>query len=399
MTRRGGLTPRGFAFVGIGIALLAVAWSLRLFDLVWPALGAILVPLVALLVTLMFYPRLRVTREIRPTLIPAGGEMTMDLTLVNHGLAWGVGLEVSDSLPPGFGGTQYFTIPAQLRGQATHHTLVLQPRRRGQFVLDGLEYQAQDPLGLSARIARSEAASTVRVTPMVFEVPMTMLRASGREGETPIPQSTVWGPDDATAREYQPRDDVRRIHWPLTARTGELMVRREEQAWDPAAWVLLDSRAWDGSRATKVTFEWLVSLVASWGVRLAGEGFELHLTDADGETFSVVGGTSVTRTTSWLEYLVDVTTSDEESLTGGVSSIARAQSGHETLAILGRLSVADARQLVAAESGVSRCHAFIVPPTAERSAEHERGVEILTAHGWVVRTVPVGSKPDDWSRA
>ncbi len=43
-------------------------------------------------------------------------------------------------------------------------------------------------------------------------------------------------------REYRLGDDLRRVHWASTARTGDLMVRREEQPWQSRATVLLDTR-------------------------------------------------------------------------------------------------------------------------------------------------------------
>ena len=51
------------------------------------------------------------------------------------------------------------------------------------------------------------------------------------------------GEDDQTVREYRDGDDLRRIHWPATARTGELMVRQEDRPAKRRAVVVLDSRS------------------------------------------------------------------------------------------------------------------------------------------------------------
>ena len=43
-------------------------------------------------------------------------------------------------------------------------------------------------------------------------------------------------------REYQPGDDVKKIHWRTTARQGRMMVRQEDRPSEPRAMILLDDR-------------------------------------------------------------------------------------------------------------------------------------------------------------
>ena len=52
----------------------------------------------------------------------------------------------------------------------------------------------------------------------------------------------VRGADDASTREYRTGDDLRKIHWRSSARTGALMVRQEERPWQGQMTVLLDLR-------------------------------------------------------------------------------------------------------------------------------------------------------------
>ena len=61
-------------------------------------------------------------------------------------------------------------------------------------------------------------------------------------GDSRARSVAVHGEDDAATREYRHGDDLRRVHWRSTARTGELMVRREEQPWESRATVVLDTR-------------------------------------------------------------------------------------------------------------------------------------------------------------
>ena len=48
------------------------------------------------------------------------------------------------------------------------------------------------------------------------------------------------GDEFVTLREYELGDDLRRVHWRSTARTGELMIRQDEARWRSRAAVVLD---------------------------------------------------------------------------------------------------------------------------------------------------------------
>ncbi|HEX2193051.1 MAG TPA: DUF58 domain-containing protein, partial [Acidimicrobiales bacterium] len=68
------------------------------------------------------------------------------------------------------------------------------------------------------------------------------------------------GEDLYGLRPYQVGDDLRRVHWPSTARTGDLMVRQLELPWQGRATVLLDVRR---ALYDDATFEAAVSAAAS----------------------------------------------------------------------------------------------------------------------------------------
>ena len=65
----------------------------------------------------------------------------------------------------------------------------------------------------------------------------------GGGGEGARRSIAVHGEDDVSTREYRHGDDLRKVHWRATARTGELMVRLEERPWRAQATLLLDTRA------------------------------------------------------------------------------------------------------------------------------------------------------------
>ena len=73
---------------------------------------------------------------------------------------------------------------------------------------------------------------------------------SGIGAEGAIPHMVaLHGEDDVSIRAYRDGDDLRRIHWPATAKTGDLMVRQEDRPARRRAVVVLDSRA-SGHRGT-----------------------------------------------------------------------------------------------------------------------------------------------------
>jgi uncharacterized protein (DUF58 family) len=53
----------------------------------------------------------------------------------------------------------------------------------------------------------------------------------------------IAGEDFYALRAYEMGDDLRRVHWPSTARLDELMIRQNEMPWQGRATVLLDTRA------------------------------------------------------------------------------------------------------------------------------------------------------------
>jgi uncharacterized protein (DUF58 family) len=114
----------------------------------------------------------------------------------------------------------------------------------------------------------------------------------------PIPLSGVWtgsgdnrprafasgSAEDVTVREYRRGDDLRRVHWRSTARTGELMVRREEQPWQSRATLFLDNRLRvHRGQGIASSLEAAVSTAASIAVHLSMRGFTVRLVTASGE--------------------------------------------------------------------------------------------------------------------
>ena len=90
------------------------------------------------------------------------------------------------------------------------------------------------------------------------------------------------GEDFYTLREYQQWDDLRRVHWPSSARTDQLMIRQLETPWQSRALVLLDVRA--PSYESQEAFERAVSGAATVVTHLVGSGFDADLWAGEAES-------------------------------------------------------------------------------------------------------------------
>lgn len=385
-------TPRTLALWVGGALLMTVGIALGNQDVVWPALFLAILPLVALVAVLALRPGFRVERTVTPPVVGAGepaGVRTV-ATVVRPSPA---GVVVAEDDPgPRLGVAHHARLVAGRAGQATETSYVIRGRHRGRYTLDGFRIRFGDLLGFWVHTVRLPHPTTFVVTPAVVPLPPARARAYGATGETPIPQTAISGPDDVLVREYQARDDVRRIHWPSTARSGTLMVRREEAAWDPTAWVLLDSRAGvhPEERGDRPTFEWLVSAAASIGLRLIEDGYTATLIDADGTRHEVAADRPAAAAV-WLDPLVDVRAGGTQDLHLATTRMAQASSEHLLVALLGGLDRGTADLLAATTASRQERIALVMAPDADARAAFDDGSAILADHGWDVREVTASS--------
>jgi uncharacterized protein (DUF58 family) len=80
-------------------------------------------------------------------------------------------------------------------------------------------------------------------------------------------------------REYTPGDDLRRIVWRASARTGKIMVREAEQGITDRITIMLDTDRGAHSRdgeGLSESFEAGIRVAASLGVRHLREGYEVR---------------------------------------------------------------------------------------------------------------------------
>ena len=120
--------------------------------------------------------------------------------------------------------------------------LALGPLPRGRYVLSDAVLALGDHLGLESLTTRVETGGfAVIVQPRLVDVALLFSDAgrAGGYGRRLLLRRPA-GFDLHSVREYTQGESLRRVHWPTTARTGQLMVKELEDSPRDAAVVLLD---------------------------------------------------------------------------------------------------------------------------------------------------------------
>jgi uncharacterized protein (DUF58 family) len=134
--------------------------------------------------------------------------------------------------------------------------------RRGVVTVGPLQVELTDPFGLARlRLPAAGVSDLVVYPPIESIAPIPMSAGNDPLAGSEHPNSLGRGGEDFYAlRAYVVGDDLRRVHWPATARHDELMVRQDELPWQGRTTLVLDDRA---SAHTPETFERMVSAAAS----------------------------------------------------------------------------------------------------------------------------------------
>ena len=240
------MTRRGWTLLGACLGLLAAGRILGSVELSILATAGL-----ALLATAMLWVRRRTfdlmaRREVRPNRLHVGGEGRVDLALVNEGSRRTPQVSVTDVFDDGRRAAR-FLLPPLAPGASARAAYRIPTTRRGRFRVGPLAVTASDPFGLARRRWALGGLGDVTVCPRVHDI-VAPSQPGGRllaavESVRARALASETGEEFLTLRAYELGDDLRRVHWRSTARTGELMVRQDEAQWRARAVVVLDVRA------------------------------------------------------------------------------------------------------------------------------------------------------------
>lgn len=335
---------------GVAVAVLAVLlWGLGAFSGLHVGLevsAALLVLLVlCALMALLSSWGLGLRRRVLDPTVTAPGSARVELELAPGALVSRVPLApgvVRCELPAALGGMGEIVLSRRMP-----HRLVV--ARRGVHELGPCTIDLRDVFGLFT-VRRTEALpATVVGLPEVEPIDGALVRRArlSRSAEAGAGAGRGAGELGTLARQYVAGDDLRRIHWRASARTGGLMTREDEPVETETAVIVLDDRrfARDGAVGTGAHAEGahrveerLVSAVATLGAMLRRHGWSVRVLDARGDEI-VHAGTSA-RTDG-------MSGAPGTPGTGALAGESGALDSQEALLALARLEFHDVRRDVA----------------------------------------------------
>ena len=413
--RRIGLTTRGNALLTAGCTAALCGIVLGQRDLVRVAVLLIAAPLVAAYIISRARVTVSCTRSATPERSYGGESVRVSISLSNQAILPTGALLLEDTLAQPLTGRARFTLDS-LRGRETR-TLAyhLPPLRRGRYRVGPLTMRVTDPFGMVERTRSFRAVSDFLVLPVVDRLPDGSLPTAWDVAEQSGSQSVgAHGSDDASTREYRDGDDLRKVHWRSTARTGRLMVRLAERPWHSRTTLLLDNRV-NAHRTMELgrvqstgdgravdSFEWAVSAIASIAAHLASRGRELELiADSTPTRFAGIG--------QLLDHLATLPTSDRADLVDVAHVLNHAARDNTVVAVFGDLDDVSAQFVSGAKRTPGTSLAVLLDttawsPTTDGTAEiyqqRARKAELLlTEAGWRVLRVdsPRASTADCWA--
>jgi uncharacterized protein (DUF58 family) len=174
--------------------------------------------------------------------------LTIATELTNRGRFPRFLLTVIDSLPEFLRPDHVpeFVLPALWPGERVRLSYQARGLKRGVYPLGPLRVSVSDPFGIFQRFVRLPAMGEAVVYPRPVPLnPGEMAETASGVGISTGERAHASdsGLDFYGIRDYQPGDELRRIHWPATAHHNQLTVIEFERGASRSLAVLLDTRA------------------------------------------------------------------------------------------------------------------------------------------------------------
>ncbi len=276
-------------------------WSLLIGGLLVAASGRLLGPLefivaglvavtavaIAVAVRRTRPSQLTISRRLSNSRVEAGKPIQVDLEVHNLGRRKTPLLRLNDSISS-TRGVKLSLAPIRA-GESTIAAYRLPTTRRGVIRLGPVDIEDVDAAGLARSGRTFGSFTTLLVHPPIEFVPEARI-LSGHDPMMGDQQKQALGISDEEfdgLREYQSGDDLRKVHWPSSARYGDLLVRRFQPPRHGRLTLVIDTRPpGDDDDVLDIT----TSIAASIASSVLNAGDSARIQTTEGRSTNVISG-------------------------------------------------------------------------------------------------------------
>ena len=394
---------RGVVVFAAGIGLWIAARIAGSTTLHMIAVGLTVLPFAAALFARSSRQRLRMRRRLSEARVRPGQRVGVELEVENQGSARASFLLLEDRLPPALGRSARMVIAGLRPRERRRVTYTLTPSSRGRYTLGPLAADLSDPFALTRLRVEFDEREDLVVTPEIEELEGGPNAPFGTTSGLALSRHLFrTGDEFYTMRPYQTGDDLRRIHWPSVARSGELMIRQDESTRRSTAVLFVDTRESAVGRTRTPAFEKAISAAASVGVLLVRYGFTLKVATTELPP-------QRTGEEGLLELLAGLSHHQTRALSTGLTRLRIAAAADTTLAVVtAPPPPAELASLIRAGQVFGPKVAVLVHPTDPATLPPERRAQLegrasqartsMSRSGWEVLVIaPTGRLKDVWN--
>lgn len=362
------MTRLGIGAALVGAGLTATGWLAK-----WPSVVVLGVGILVLVGVSLGHvlrrPRLAIVRAVEPPKVQKGSPAIALIHATNLSRRTLAPVPFDQRLGDV---TMRAFLPRLRRGEQGMRTYRLPTSRRGIFDIGPVEVPRADPFGLCRTVQQMGVPQRIEVHPRLL--PLKALK-TGASLNLEGPSSDISPQGSITfhrIREYVVGDELRKVHWPSTAKTGKLMVRHNVDTAQPYTVVLLDL---DPDRYSEETFEEAVDVSASVLTSLSTGKAPVQLRLTTGER---LGGPFQPDPTALIDYLTEVKPSSAGSLDSELLLLRRDRGGTAMVVVTGILDPGVLPSVAALRRRFDRVVAITMDPRQIRVPVHP-GLTVIAA--------------------
>ncbi|MEN8042128.1 MAG: DUF58 domain-containing protein [Actinomycetota bacterium] len=381
-------TFRGWAATGAAAALV-ILWLAFGEDLLLALAGFLLTAVIGgTTYVRLSGPRLSLRRVIAPEQLHDGERALVDLSLTSRRKVYRV--RVEDRVH-GLGSAT-FVADRVSSGDAMAGRYEVLCRPRGVYKVGPSKVSVTDPLGFAEATSIAGRIDRLVVYPKVEDL-SGVPTGRGQDQTINTSRASFWhtgGEDFFTLREYQHGDDLRKVHWPSSARRDELMIKQLEMPWQSRAFIVLDPRV--EPHETGESFEQSVKGAASVLRHLFRSGYTPTIWAGNGN------GTVVSNAEAYriaMEELATIAPKRGVDLKHLVGRLRRSGMAGGVLVMV--TGLADDADLAAFQLLSQDFYRTVV--LSVEQGENDDIIGFARAGALVVRTSPDGTWADSWRNA